>query len=47
MSIYAFVEAFKVSQYGLGAAIAVVMVLIMFAVTIFYIRQMWRIGEVR
>jgi N,N'-diacetylchitobiose transport system permease protein len=47
MSIYAFVEAFKLSEYGLGAAIAVVMVLIMFAFTIFYIRQMWRIGEVR
>jgi N,N'-diacetylchitobiose transport system permease protein len=47
MSIYAFVEAFKVSEYGLGAAIAVVMVLIMFTITIFYIRQMWRIGEVR
>jgi N,N'-diacetylchitobiose transport system permease protein len=47
MSIYAFTEAFKVSEYGLGAAIAVVMVLIMFAVTVFYIRQMWRIGEVR
>jgi N,N'-diacetylchitobiose transport system permease protein len=47
MSIYAFTEAFKVSEYGLGAAIAVVMVLIMFAVTVFYIRQMWRVGEVR
>jgi N,N'-diacetylchitobiose transport system permease protein len=47
MSIYAFVEAFKISEYGLGAAIAVVMVAIMFVVTIFYIRQMWRIGEVR
>jgi N,N'-diacetylchitobiose transport system permease protein len=47
MSIWAFVEAFKISEYGLGAAIAVVMVLIMFAVTVFYIRQMWRIGEVR
>jgi N,N'-diacetylchitobiose transport system permease protein len=47
MSIYAFVEAFKLSEYGLGAAIAVVMVLIMLVATIFYIRQMWRIGEVR
>jgi N,N'-diacetylchitobiose transport system permease protein len=47
MSIYAFFEAFKVSQYGLGAAIAVVMVLIMCVVTVFYIRQMVRIGEVR
>jgi N,N'-diacetylchitobiose transport system permease protein len=47
MSIYAFVESFKLSEYGYGAAIAVVMVAIMFSVTFFYIRQMTRIGEVR
>ena len=47
MSVYAFVEAFKVSEYGLGAAIAVVMVLLMLSVTFFYIRQMVRIGETR
>ena len=47
MSIYSFVESFKVSEYGLGSAIAVVMVLIMFVVTFVYIRQMVRIGEVR
>jgi N,N'-diacetylchitobiose transport system permease protein len=47
MSIYAFFQAFKVSEYGLGAAIAVVMVLIMCVVTVFYVRQMVRVGEVR
>jgi N,N'-diacetylchitobiose transport system permease protein len=47
MSVYAFVESFKLSEYGYGAAIAVVMVGIMFAVTFVYIRQMVRIGEVR
>ena len=47
MSIYAFVESFKLSAYGYGAAIALVMVVIMFAVTFVYIRQMTRIGEVR
>ena len=47
MSIYAFVESFKLSEYGYGAAIAVVMVGIMFAFTFFYIRQMARMGEVR
>jgi ABC-type Fe3+ transport system permease subunit len=31
LSIYSFVESFRVSQYGLGAAIAVVMVLLMLA----------------
>jgi N,N'-diacetylchitobiose transport system permease protein len=47
MSIYAFFKAFKLSEYGLGAAIAVVMVLIMCVVTVFYVRQMVRVGEVR
>ena len=47
MSIYAFVESFRLSEYGYGAAVAVVMVVIMFSVTFVYIRQMIRIGEVR
>jgi N,N'-diacetylchitobiose transport system permease protein len=47
MSVYSFVESFRLSEYGLGSAIAVVMVLIMFAVTFVYIRQMVRAGEVR
>jgi N,N'-diacetylchitobiose transport system permease protein len=47
MSVYAFVESFKLSEYGYGAAVAVVMVVIMLMVTFVYIRQMVRIGEVR
>jgi N,N'-diacetylchitobiose transport system permease protein len=47
MSIYAFFEAFRLSEYGLGSAIAVVMVLIMLGATFVYIRQMIRIGETR
>jgi N,N'-diacetylchitobiose transport system permease protein len=47
MSVYAFVESFRISEYGLGSAIAVVMVLIMFAATLVYIRQMIKAGEVR
>jgi N,N'-diacetylchitobiose transport system permease protein len=47
MSVYAFVESFRLSDYGFGAAIALVMVAIMFCVTFVYIRQMVRIGEVR
>ena len=46
LGIYSFVQSFRVSQYGLGSAIAVVMVLMLLAVTFFYIRQMVRIGEV-
>jgi N,N'-diacetylchitobiose transport system permease protein len=46
MSVYSFVESFRLSEYGLGSAIAVVMVMIMFAVTFVYVRQMVKAGEV-
>jgi N,N'-diacetylchitobiose transport system permease protein len=46
MSVYSFVESFRLSEYGFGSAIAVVMVLIMFGVTFVYIRQMVKAGEV-
>ena len=45
MSIYSYVTSFGVSEYGLGSAIAVTMVLIMFAVTFVYTRQMIRTGS--
>jgi N,N'-diacetylchitobiose transport system permease protein len=47
MAIYAFHQSFQISEYGLGAAIAVVMVLFMFGATLMYLRQMVRTGEVR
>ena len=47
MSVYSFVEAFRLGEYGFGAAIAVVMVGLMFGATFVYLRQMVRIGEVR
>src|SRR6185312_15843507 len=43
ISIYSFQESFRVSQYGLGSAAAVVMVLILMVVTFFYVRQTVRI----
>jgi N,N'-diacetylchitobiose transport system permease protein len=46
LSIFAFVSSFRVSQYGLGAAISVVMVLLMLSVSFVYVRQMIRISEV-
>ena len=46
MSIYAYEKSFGISQYGLGSAIAVVMLFLMLGVTFFYVRQMVRIGEV-
>jgi N,N'-diacetylchitobiose transport system permease protein len=47
MAIYAFSQSFRLSEYGLGSAIAVVMVLFMFLATIVYLRQMLKAGEVQ
>jgi N,N'-diacetylchitobiose transport system permease protein len=46
MAIYSFIESFGISQYGLGAAIALVMVVCMLGIAFVHIRQMVRIGEV-
>jgi N,N'-diacetylchitobiose transport system permease protein len=46
MAIYAYHQSFGISEYGLGAAIAVVMVAFMFLATLAYLRQMLRTGEV-
>ena len=46
LGVYSFVESFRLSQYGLGAAIAVVMVLLMLGVSFVYVRQMIRISEI-
>jgi len=45
MAVYSYVTSFKISEYGLGSAIAVVMVGIMSLISIFYVRQMVRLGE--
>jgi N,N'-diacetylchitobiose transport system permease protein len=47
MSVYSFVEAFKLGEYGFGAAIAVVMVCGLFVATFVYLREMVRVGDVR
>lgn len=47
IGIYAFVESFRINEYGLGSAIAVVMVGIMMVATVVYVRQMVKTGEVR
>lgn len=46
ISVYAFTESFKVNRYGLGAAIACVMVLVMLVAGFGYLRQLVRMGEV-
>jgi N,N'-diacetylchitobiose transport system permease protein len=45
MAVYAYHTSFQTSEYGLGSAIAIVMVAIMLVVSFVYIRQMVRIGE--
>jgi len=47
MGIYAYVTSFRSNEYGLGSAIAVVMVAIMMVATVVYVRQMIKTGEVR
>jgi N,N'-diacetylchitobiose transport system permease protein len=47
ISIYAYNEAFVLSEYGFGSAIALTMVAALFCVTFVLIRQMARAGEVR
>jgi len=39
IAVYSFQESFRVSQYGLGASAAVVMVVILAIVSVFYIRE--------
>ncbi|GAA1761211.1 sugar ABC transporter permease [Luedemannella helvata] len=45
LSIHSFITAFGQSKYSLGSAVAVVTVLLMLGVMIFYVRQMFKIGE--
>jgi len=46
IAIYSYRESFGVTQYGLGAAIAVVMVIILVFVTLFYVRETVRVAEI-
>jgi N,N'-diacetylchitobiose transport system permease protein len=47
MSIYLFEKSIGLHEYGLGSAIAIVMVLIMLVLSFFYVRRMVRLGDVR
>lgn len=46
LGVWQYIEAFSSQQYGLGAATAVIMILLLVAVTGYYIRMMVRAGEV-
>jgi N,N'-diacetylchitobiose transport system permease protein len=47
LGVWQYIEAFSSTQYGLGAAVAVIMILLLVAVTGYYIRLMVRTGQVR
>jgi N,N'-diacetylchitobiose transport system permease protein len=47
ISLYAYTKAFGLSEYGLGSAIALTMVVALFVLTSVLIRQMVRMGDVR
>jgi N,N'-diacetylchitobiose transport system permease protein len=47
MSIYLYEKSIGIHEYGLGSAIALVMVVIMLGLSFFYVRQMVRAGDVR
>jgi N,N'-diacetylchitobiose transport system permease protein len=47
MGIYLYIEAYANTDFGRGAAISLLMLLTVAAMSVFYIRQMIRIGEVR
>ena len=46
IAIYSYRESFGVTQYGLGAAIAVIMVAVLVIVTLFYVRETVRVAEI-
>ena len=46
IAIYSYRESFGVTQYGIGAAIAVLLVLILIVVTLFYVRETVRQAEI-
>jgi len=47
LGVWQYIEAFSSNDYGLGAAVAVLMILLLVAVTGYYIRIMVRTGQVR
>lgn len=47
LGVWQYIEAFSSQDYGLGAAIGVVMIILLVSVTSYYIRIMVRTGEVK
>ena len=47
MGVYVFIEAFGQSDFGRGAAISLLMLLIVAVLSVFYVRRMVKMGDVR
>jgi N,N'-diacetylchitobiose transport system permease protein len=47
MGVYVFIEGYAHSDFGRGAAISLLMLLMVAVLTVFYVRRMVRMGEVR
>jgi N,N'-diacetylchitobiose transport system permease protein len=47
MGVYVFIEGYKSSDFGRGAAISILMLLMVAAMSFFYVRKMVRLGDVR
>ena len=47
MGVYLYVESYKHSDFGRGAAISLLMLLMVAAMSVFYVRQMLKIGETK
>jgi len=47
IAIYSYRESFGVTQYGLGASIAVLMVIVLVIVTLFYVRETLKVAEIQ
>src|SRR5262245_13814707 len=45
LATYAYGQAFQNGKYGLGSAVSIITVLLILSVMIFYVRQMFKIGE--
>jgi N,N'-diacetylchitobiose transport system permease protein len=46
IAIYSYRESFGVSQYGLGATISVLMVIVLVVVTLFYVRETIKVADI-
>ena len=47
MGVYVFIEGYAHSDFGRGAAISLLMLLIVAVLSVFYVRRMVKMGEVR